>query len=134
MGRRCLISGGCQCRAVKYELLAIPIEIQHCYCSICRKISGSTSCAWSPIKELDIRFICNQTLTFYKSSKKVKRGFCRKCGSKIYLKYEYQKSLIWLTTASFDDDSNIDWHRNKRKMHIYCASKAEYSMIPNDGN
>eukprot|EP01084_Bolivina_argentea_P169875 294425_1 len=132
--RNCLISGNCECNGVSYQLLRIPREIQHCYCSICRKMHGSINASWSPIAERDIKFISNKTLTYYKSTDRVKRGFCNKCGCKIYLKYEYQKGLIWLTTASFNANSeNKYWHQNKRKMHIYAKSKAGYCMIPNDG-
>ena len=130
--RKSIINGSCQCEGIKYELLSTPREIQHCYCSICRKMHGSIYASWSPIKEMDIRFISKNTLTYYKSSDRVKRGFCNQCGSKIFLKYEYQRGLIWLTTALFQ--GNDQWYKDKRKMHIYCLSKAEYTVIPVDGN
>ncbi|RYD89156.1 MAG: aldehyde-activating protein, partial [Sphingomonadales bacterium] len=36
-----IFTGGCLCGAVRYEAAGEPIVSGHCYCSDCRKASGS---------------------------------------------------------------------------------------------
>ena len=125
--RKALITGCCECNGIKYELFELPKEIQQCYCSMCVKIHGTiNSVAWSPMKESNIHFVSNDTLTYYKSSRLCKRGYCNHCGSKVYLKYEYQRGLIWLTTALFHP--SCKWYNDHTKKqivnkHIYLSSK-----------
>ena len=135
--RKGLIKASCQCKQIKYELLSIPQEIQHCYCSMCRKMHGSSCATWTPFLDSDIRWIKKGKQTKYQSSDKVIRSFCVTCGSNISLKYAFQPDTIWLTPALFDISSNNDnktWLLNIRILHIFCASKCEWYDIPNDGH
>eukprot|EP00483_Globobulimina_turgida_P002786 UN02791 len=137
-----MINASCQCGAVKYELLSLPQELQHCYCSMCRKQHGAASATWTPFLEQDIRFIKNGKQTKYKSSNKVTRSFCSNCGSNISLKYVFQKDTVWITPSLFDGPAityldNIDaktWWLNVRVLHIFCASKCAWYDIPDDGH
>ena len=140
--REGVIHGSCQCKGIEYELLSLPQELQHCYCSMCRKMHGSSVATWTPFLQSDIRFIKKGKQTMYKSSDKVTRSFCSVCGSNISLIYSFQNDTIWLTPALFDgvtknyiNDSDIKaWWLNIRVLHIFCASKCEWYDVPNDGH
>lgn len=46
-----IMKGGCTCGLCRYELqFQAPTEIQHCYCTICRNLSGSAFMSWIPIE------------------------------------------------------------------------------------
>lgn len=45
-------SGGCTCGACQYEFKYYsPSELQHCYCNLCRQLSGSMFMSWVPVPE-----------------------------------------------------------------------------------
>jgi len=51
------VSGGCTCGACKYEFeLQQPLELQHCYCSLCRQLSGGPFMTWVPVDGSRQRF------------------------------------------------------------------------------
>ena len=41
-------TGGCQCGAVRYALLALPLEVSVCHCRMCQKASGGPIMAFCP--------------------------------------------------------------------------------------
>jgi len=43
--------------------------------------------AYTTSLEKDIKFIKKRTLKWFKSSKKAKRGFCKKCGASMFFKF-----------------------------------------------
>lgn len=54
------VSGGCTCGKCQYEFdFQAPSEMQHCYCNLCRQLSGGLFMTWVPvnIKEHNFRWI-----------------------------------------------------------------------------
>ncbi|CAD7940968.1 unnamed protein product [Amoebophrya sp. A120] len=45
-----VVTGGCYCGACRYHIYGtFPRELQHCYCSWCRKLSGGLFQTWAPV-------------------------------------------------------------------------------------
>jgi hypothetical protein len=56
------VTGGCSCGACQYEFkFSAPSEMQHCYCNLCRQLSGGLFMTWVPVavKEQRFRWIRN---------------------------------------------------------------------------
>ena len=136
--RQPMIYGSCQCKSIQFELLSLPTELDCCYCSMCRKMHGSSVGTWVPILQNDIKFVKYGKQTQYKSSDDVVRTFCSKCGSNLLFKFLFQKGTIWIVPSLFDEDkTNIkakDWWLKVKKIHIFCGSKAKWYQVPNDGH
>ncbi|CAD7956840.1 unnamed protein product [Amoebophrya sp. A25] len=49
-------TGGCYCGACRYSCTRFPSELQHCYCSWCRKMSGGACQTWAPIEDRYLRW------------------------------------------------------------------------------
>ena len=146
--RKVLLKGSCQCKSIKYELLEYPCDIQHCYCSMCRKMHGSPIASWCPMKECDIRWISRNNLTTYKSSNGASRQFCSKCGANVCLKYSFQQDIIWITPSLFDENNNDNndsdrdkndkndqewhWSDNARILHLFCSDGSRWFSIQSD--
>jgi hypothetical protein len=51
------IKGGCTCGSCQYQIqFQTPSELQHCYCRLCRQLSGSAFMTWIPIPILDFKW------------------------------------------------------------------------------
>jgi hypothetical protein len=54
------VTGGCTCGKCQYEFdFTAPSEMQHCYCNLCRQLSGGMFMTWVPVnmKEQNFRWI-----------------------------------------------------------------------------
>src|SRR5882762_7905988 len=74
------LTGGCQCGALRYEWLEKPTHSSVCYCRMCQKASGQPFMALTGGERENLRWT-RGTLSIFKSSNMVERGFCRDCGT-----------------------------------------------------
>ncbi|HTE41351.1 MAG TPA: GFA family protein [Steroidobacteraceae bacterium] len=95
------VNGGCQCGAVRYQVMGAPIVVALCHCSMCRRANAAPAVAWAMYSESQVQFTENGR-QFYRSSPEAQRGFCPKCGTQISFTAEYIPGLIDLTVGSFD--------------------------------
>lgn len=118
-------SGSCLCGAVHFTVRGKLREVIGCHCSQCRKQTGlyyaSTNCT-----DDQLALEGGDNITWYQSSEKGRRGFCSKCGSALFWKYEGGHGIS-IQAGSFDQPSNL-----KFAYHIFCADKADFYEI-NDG-
>jgi len=63
----------------------------------------------------------------YKSSKNIRRGFCKECGSSLSFRDTQNSKMITLTIASLDAPSLVE-----PKLHIYTNSQVEWLTIEDD--
>ena len=103
--RPAVLTGGCQCGAVRYALYAPP-ERQHlCHCRMCQKAVGNVFAALAPVRRRDFAWT-RGTPAIYRSSSVAERGFCPICGTP--LSFAYVKSE-WLdvTIGSLDQPERV---------------------------
>jgi len=74
------LTGGCQCGALRYEWLERPTHSSVCYCRMCQKASGQPFMGLTGGEREKLRWT-RGTLSIFKSSNAVERGFCRDCGT-----------------------------------------------------
>jgi hypothetical protein len=74
------LSGGCQCGAVRYRFSAKPDDVSICHCRMCQKATGGMFGAFAggPIENFSLT---RGTLSVFRSSDSVERGFCARCGT-----------------------------------------------------
>lgn len=94
------MTGGCQCRRVRYTARIESDEGYLCHCGMCRHATGGVSVAFLSVRRADVRWTTEPD--YYASSPIARRGFCSACGTP--LTFEYDGSTdIDLTIGSFDD-------------------------------
>lgn len=98
-------SGGCQCGAVRYHVIAVRDSSHICHCRMCQKAAGNFFAALIGVPRDAITWTRGAPATF-NSSDKAARGFCRDCGTPLLYDYA-ESSHINLTTGSFDDPSQF---------------------------
>ncbi len=74
------MTGGCMCRAVRYETTGDPYIVHHCHCHSCRKHNGGPVVTLAGFKSEQVTFGGDER-KIYESSPGVGRAFCGKCGT-----------------------------------------------------
>jgi len=98
-----LFSGGCQCGAVRFRAgkLGRP---SICHCRMCQKHFGGFFSALVTADQAHLQWTRGQP-TLFRSSKKMHRGFCSKCGTP--LTYHHAGG-VELAIGAFDHPENFE--------------------------
>jgi hypothetical protein len=93
-----------------------------CHCSQCRKQSGHF---WSStdVPRSAVTIHGADRLTWYRSSEKVRRGFCSVCGSALFWD-PLQKDWIAIAMGAFERPTGT-----RLGKHIFVADKGDYYNI-----
>ena len=83
--KKLYLKGSCLCEGVKFETHGFHRDVHNCHCIQCSKTHGNYA-AYTSVQKSNINFLKNNTLKWYKSSKRAKRGFCKKCGASLFFK------------------------------------------------
>lgn len=116
------LHGSCNCGAVKFRLAQVPTEATACHCSTCRKQSGHFF-ASANVPKAAVHLSGEENLSWYRSSEKVRRGFCSKCGAWLFWEPIFRD---WTSVAlgSIDGDTGL-----KLERHIFVAHKGDYYSL-----
>jgi hypothetical protein len=98
-------TGGCQCGAVRYELLNAPHHVSVCHCRMCQKASGGPIMAFARVRKDELRWRRGQPATF-RSSSLVERQFCGACGTPLTYNF-VEGGNISVTACSLDDPEAV---------------------------
>ena len=75
--------GSCACGAVSFDVSGALPAASACHCSKCRKHTGHYE-AGVDVSKSDISIRGEDSITWYFSSEKVRRGFCKVCGTPLW--------------------------------------------------
>src|SRR5262245_36089945 len=95
------MTGGCQCGAVRYELLTAPDHVSVCHRRMCQKASGGPMMAFARVKEGNLRWTRGEPAVF-RSSSLVERHFCSACGTPLTYNL-IDGANISISVGSLDD-------------------------------
>jgi hypothetical protein len=95
-----ILTGGCQCGAVRYTADVIPKTAHLCHCRMCQKAAGNY---FMPLASAPkATFEASGEISWFQSSEPVRRGFCAKCGTPLI--YDPLGSSNWsVTLGSLDN-------------------------------
>lgn len=111
--------GSCLCGAVRYVVTGPLRPVVACHCTQCRKTSGHHVAATSADREA---VVIEGDVTWYRSSKDARRGFCGICGSNLF--WDGPGTHLSIFAGTLDGDPNI-----QLAGHIFCADKGSYYEI-----
>lgn len=98
--RKPVMSGGCQCGAVRYALYATPTHTSICWCRMCQKAVGSYFAPFTGVPRADFAWTRGSPGTFA-SSGAAERDFCRECGTPLTYR-NVTADRISVTVGSLD--------------------------------
>lgn len=100
-----VLTGGCQCGAVRYRVRATPQNPHVCHCRMCQKAFGGPFAPLASVMAADLVFTRGAPAIF-RSSEVVERGFCRDCGTPLTFRYA-DMGHIAFSLGSLDDPSAV---------------------------
>ena len=117
--------GTCLCGAVSFEVEgAFLHQPESCHCSQCRKQSGHFLVGINVLRKA-LTLKGAESVTWYRSSEQVQRGFCSICGSSLFWQpliegYEY----IAIAMGAFDSPTGTQLAK-----HAFVKDKGDYYEI-----
>ena len=117
-----MLSGGCLCGAVRYEISGELAPIQVCHCSQCRKAQGGPFATNIPVEVARFRLLSGAAqLAEFRASPQKKRVFCRTCGSPIYSARDTLPEILRVRAGTLDEPL-----RTNLEAHYYVGSRASW--------
>ncbi len=117
-----MVSGSCLCGAVSFEVAGDLPVADGCHCTICRKFSGHYFVS-ADVPKSALTVTGEENVTWYASSKKVRRGFCRICGASLFFN---PPANDWIAVALGAVDGPTGTRMSE---HIFTANKGDYYEI-----
>jgi len=114
--------GACLCGAVRFQVEGDLNPPDACHCSQCRKSSGHYW-ASTDVPKAALRIEGEDSLSWYASSERVRRGFCGQCGSSLFWDPVFRDKIA-IAMGAFDAPTGTSLH-----MHIFVANKGDYYDI-----
>jgi hypothetical protein len=116
-----IITGGCHCGAIRYEVAGEPIVHALCHCTDCRRHSGAPMVGWSMYPQ-DALKVTNGTPKLYASSEHGRRQFCADCGTGLfYVNENILPGIVDIQSATYDDPDAV-----LATMHIQTAERIHW--------
>ena len=111
-----ILTGGCQCGAVRYRVDGALTNAHICHCRMCQKAAGNY---FMPLaKAMNKSFsVTRGEIAWYRSSDPVRRGFCHDCGTPLIFEIVGGTGPN-VTLGSLDDPAAI-------KPDMQCAEHAK---------
>eukprot|EP00930_Biecheleria_cincta_P049862 TRINITY_DN35063_c0_g1_i1.p1 TRINITY_DN35063_c0_g1~~TRINITY_DN35063_c0_g1_i1.p1 ORF type:complete len:340 (-),score=53.36 TRINITY_DN35063_c0_g1_i1:19-1038(-) len=129
------LEGRCACGSCAFAAELLPGEAQHCYCNLCRRLSGSVAQTWVPASNDSFQWTRNDGLRLVRTTGHGQRHMCEKCGGVLTIVYDSQPDCTWPVAGALDDVAFSG--RNEglwyRVIHICFSMMQPWYRLPNDG-
>jgi hypothetical protein len=97
-----MLTGGCHCGAIRYEISGELAAHALCHCVDCRRNSGAPMVGWLMVADDQLR-VTGET-SVYASSEDARRHFCINCGTGLfYTNDAFLKGMVDIQSATLDD-------------------------------
>jgi hypothetical protein len=119
-----MLTGGCHCKAIRYEAENRTVNRTICHCTDCRGTTGAPCVAWFSVRAGAFRYSRGAPAQ-YRSSGHATRAFCAACGTQLTFSDHDRPGEIDITTCSLDDATGVE-----PQDHIYTASQVPWLVLP----
>ena len=122
-----MITGGCLCGAVRFEIDGKISPTWLCHCSKCRKVTGSAFHASAVCRKTRFRWLGGEdAISEYRDSPGYIVRFCRTCGSPVPSEVPDADS-VFLHVGTLDGDPGT-----RLVHHIFVGSKAPWFEVTDE--
>ncbi|PSJ62219.1 GFA family protein [Pseudaminobacter soli (ex Li et al. 2025)] len=121
-----MLTGGCLCRAVKYEVADAFRYAMNCHCSNCRRTTGSAFKPFAGIERDRLRITEGEGAVSIYGDEAAHDVHCSTCGSLLYSVVR-EATYVHVAMGTLMDEPSI-----RPSMHIFVGSKAKWHEITDD--
>ena len=124
-GKKNRHEGSCLCGSITLAVEGDLAPVEACHCTQCRKWSGHVGVSVE-VPRSDLTIEGTENLAWFHSSEKVRRGFCKRCGTSLFFDPLDRKKHDWIAImmGAFDQPT-----QTKMALHIFTAEKGDYYEI-----
>lgn len=125
-----MVTGSCNCGAIRFKVNSDVSDVIVCHCSICRRATGTNGIAVVIVDKEQFEWTRGgETIaTWRKPDADWEMSFCRDCGSPI--PGDNDESRVFIPAGLIGDGGNS----LKVAHHIWVDSKATWDEIGDDGH
>ena len=120
-----MMRGSCLCGAVSFEVEGtLDHSPEACHCSQCRKQTSHVFVGVN-VRRTALTVQGGDRVTWYRSSEKVRRGFCAVCGSALFWDPSIEGyDFIGIAMGAFEPPTGV-----RLAKHIFGGDKGDYYEI-----
>ena len=124
-----LLTGGCGCGAVRFEVTAPPVSAVYCHCTRCQRRTGTAASASARLAPGSFRIVQGEDrLRAWKPEGGAEKWFCGDCGSALFSRDAKDASKVGVRLGAFDQDPGV-----RPAARQFVAYAAAWEPIPDDG-
>ncbi|HEX4824026.1 MAG TPA: GFA family protein [Candidatus Polarisedimenticolaceae bacterium] len=120
-----VITGGCLCAGVRYEVRGPFLRASYCHCTRCRKHSGAAASAQGRVRREHFTLIAGAELVrVFRPEGGAVKAFCVACGSSLFGGTWPDGPEVSIRLGTVDGDPGI-----RPQFHTFVASRAPWADI-----
>ena len=123
------LTGGCTCRAIRYELRASPLIVHACHCRDCQRITGGPFVINLWIEAKHVAATGPEPRAFTLPGGSGKRHdvfFCAACGTYVWSRYHIAPGdCLFVRAGTLDDPAQV-----APDVHIFTRTKLPWIRLP----
>jgi len=124
-----MMTGGCLCGAVRFEIRGPFLRASHCHCSRCRRHSGAAVCTQGRVARDDFKLLDGEEMirAYRPAASASVKAFCSVCGSSLFGGSWPDGPEISIRLGAVDGDPGI-----RPQFHTFVGSRAPWDVILDD--
>jgi len=124
-----LLTGGCGCGAVRFEVTEPLVGSTYCHCTRCQHRTGTAASANARVAPGSFRIVAGEDrLRAWKPDRGSEKWFCGDCGSALFSRNPADETQVGVRLGSLHSDPGI-----RPSAHIFATYAASWEPIPDDG-
>jgi hypothetical protein len=124
-----LVTGTCNCGAVRFEITEPLMSSRYCHCTRCQRRSGAAASPNARVAPGAFRIVRGQDrIRSWKPADGAEKCFCGECGSALFSRGGPDGQTIGVRLGVLDGDPGI-----RPQAHQFTAYAASWEELPDDG-
>jgi len=124
-----LLTGGCGCSAVRFEVTAPFVSASYCHCTRCQRRSGTAASANARAEPGSVRVVAGEgELRSWVPEGGFEKIFCGQCGSALFSRPPGSSDYAGVRLGAVDGDPGI-----RPQWHQYTDYSPAWEALPDDG-
>jgi hypothetical protein len=124
-----LLTGHCNCGAIRFEVTEPFVDAGYCHCTRCQRRTGTAASLSGCTAPHAFRLVSGaDRLARFRPPEGWDKVFCADCGSAMFSQHPERPEVVGVRFGVLDQDPGI-----RPQYHQYVAYAAPWEAIPEDG-